>query len=489
MNNDSAKKRGWIKNVAIIFLIVLLLLTFFSNTILTYSLPEVSAQYGQYGTISSAVKLNGTIKANESYKVVYEPTESGDIVQSRKVKSVYVREGDMVEKDQAILAVEGGMSDELKALRDEYDELKKNYDLALIGDNVNYLQSSKSLEQAQEQYDEAKKELDKLNELYKKMMSGAATDKDKEARAVDLKKQKKQLEKRIAELEERIVDIESKIAEAKSTISAAGGSGTLTFVEKEFAGIESRYNSLKNEAESMASELESKRKEVADMREANGLTNEIKSLNDQNAALQSQFAQLINAEEVSQDEVEAIYTQITENTEKLETAQQKLNYIGVGKVTDVALFKAERDLADLESEYTSVSAKYAEYTPIYEETKARVEALRKQETASAEIAEYTQILDTYKEQHEELQAELEALGDPDDIAGRGNAAEANVKSLKSDLDILSASTYQSNHTSQVDRNDQKKKLDELDEGIDRKETEAEEYDPEADENRYATYWD
>ena len=37
--------------------------------------------------------------------------------------------------------------------------------------------------------------------------------------------------------------------------------------------------------------------------------------------------------------------------------------------------------------------------------------------------------------------------------------------------------------------DVKKKLDELDEGIDRKETEAEEYDPEADENRYATYWD
>ena len=37
--------------------------------------------------------------------------------------------------------------------------------------------------------------------------------------------------------------------------------------------------------------------------------------------------------------------------------------------------------------------------------------------------------------------------------------------------------------------DAKKRLDELDEAIERKETEAEEYDPEADENRYATYWD
>ena len=37
--------------------------------------------------------------------------------------------------------------------------------------------------------------------------------------------------------------------------------------------------------------------------------------------------------------------------------------------------------------------------------------------------------------------------------------------------------------------DAKKRLDELDESVERKETEAEEYDPEADENRYATYWD
>ena len=37
--------------------------------------------------------------------------------------------------------------------------------------------------------------------------------------------------------------------------------------------------------------------------------------------------------------------------------------------------------------------------------------------------------------------------------------------------------------------DTKKKLAELDEAIERKEAEAEDYDPETDENRYATYWD
>ena len=41
---DSATRRAWVKNVAIIFLVILLLLTFFSRTILNYSLPEVSAR-------------------------------------------------------------------------------------------------------------------------------------------------------------------------------------------------------------------------------------------------------------------------------------------------------------------------------------------------------------------------------------------------------------------------------------------------------------
>ena len=56
MNGTS--RRAWVKNVAIIFLIVLLLLTFFSNTILNYSLPEVSVQYASYDSITNAIKVS-----------------------------------------------------------------------------------------------------------------------------------------------------------------------------------------------------------------------------------------------------------------------------------------------------------------------------------------------------------------------------------------------------------------------------------------------
>ena len=47
MNENVSKRRDWIKNVAIIFLTVMLVLTFFSNTIMNYSLPEVATQYVQ----------------------------------------------------------------------------------------------------------------------------------------------------------------------------------------------------------------------------------------------------------------------------------------------------------------------------------------------------------------------------------------------------------------------------------------------------------
>ena len=60
MNENSGKKRReWVKNAAIIFLSVMLVLTFFSNTFMNYSLPEVAAQYVQSGTITAKIRRTG----------------------------------------------------------------------------------------------------------------------------------------------------------------------------------------------------------------------------------------------------------------------------------------------------------------------------------------------------------------------------------------------------------------------------------------------
>ena len=40
----SNAKKDWVKNTAIVFLTIMLVLTFFSNTIMNYSLPQVATQ-------------------------------------------------------------------------------------------------------------------------------------------------------------------------------------------------------------------------------------------------------------------------------------------------------------------------------------------------------------------------------------------------------------------------------------------------------------
>ena len=50
---NSVRKREWVKTAAIIFLAVLLVLTFFSKTIMNASLPEVAAQQAASGAINA----------------------------------------------------------------------------------------------------------------------------------------------------------------------------------------------------------------------------------------------------------------------------------------------------------------------------------------------------------------------------------------------------------------------------------------------------
>ena len=106
MNENVSKRRDWIKNVAIIFLAVMLVLTFFSNTIMNYSLPEVATQYVQMGTITAKIRGTGNVEATDPYNVM--------VKESRVISSVAVKQGDTVEKDQVLYYLEDAESDELK---------------------------------------------------------------------------------------------------------------------------------------------------------------------------------------------------------------------------------------------------------------------------------------------------------------------------------------------------------------------------------------
>lgn len=129
MNENSSKRREWVKTAAIVFLSVMLVLTFFSNTIMNYSLPEVAAQYVQSGSITAKIRGTGVVESGDPYNVMVKET--------RKVSSVAVKVGDQVQKGDVLVYLEGQESEELKTAKASLEAAQNAYDAALLGSDVN----------------------------------------------------------------------------------------------------------------------------------------------------------------------------------------------------------------------------------------------------------------------------------------------------------------------------------------------------------------
>lgn len=258
MNGTS--RRAWVKNAAIVFLIVLLLLTFFSNTILNYSLPEVSVQRASYDSITSAIKVSGTVKANESYVVTYDEADEengAEPGQTRKIVSVYVKQGSEVAIGDPILALKGGASKELEEAEKNLRELQKQYELDKITDTINDLTSDKSKSENERQLAEYYKQLANKKELYTQLLAG--TDPTE-----TLKAQKKAQQKEIDAIQKQIDEITARITEIKGKISAAEGS-----IEEDYSGktLTERYNEARQNYEVLKAEYDSLSAQVKELKD------------------------------------------------------------------------------------------------------------------------------------------------------------------------------------------------------------------------------
>lgn len=145
--------REWVKTFAIIFLAVLLVLTFFSNTIMNMTLPEVSTEYIQYGSIKTQVRGSGTVTASDNYSVSVPTT--------REILKVAVTKGSEVQKGDVLFYLAEGESDELQAARDNYDALNYEYAKMLIdaANGDDFADKRLSIEQQKEDLEEVKAKL------------------------------------------------------------------------------------------------------------------------------------------------------------------------------------------------------------------------------------------------------------------------------------------------------------------------------------------
>lgn len=223
--DTNVKRREWVKTAAIIFLAVLLVLTFFSNTIMNASLPEVATQQVTQGTINAKIRASGTIAANETYNV--------KLTQTRKIESVKCRVGDTVAAGDVLFVLEAQESDELKQAKADLESKELEYQKSLINASNDTAQEDRDVQKLRDAYNEA---LTIYNQYSTMDPSSIAVAKIKAEEA--LKEAKKDLE------------------QAQKELDAAKSSDEYKNIETEIADLEKKAEPLKTAADQAKADLE-----------------------------------------------------------------------------------------------------------------------------------------------------------------------------------------------------------------------------------------
>ncbi len=147
MEKTKPPRKELVKTIAIVFLAVLLVLTFFSQTIMNANLPEVAAQYVESGSVRSQIRVSGVVSASETYDVI--------INQTRKIRSVMTKVGQAVEAGDVLFVLEPTDSEELEAAQTQLEEMELNYQKRLLNRTNTSETEKRTLEALQKKYDEA----------------------------------------------------------------------------------------------------------------------------------------------------------------------------------------------------------------------------------------------------------------------------------------------------------------------------------------------
>lgn len=229
-----SERKEKIKSIAIVFLSIMLVLTFFSNTIMNYSLVEVSTQGVYGGSITTKVRGSGTVEAAKAVSV--------EAASGRKIATINVKTGAEVEEGDVLFTLGAGDSDELAAARDAYESAKTAYDIAILqagisvserliieagsfgslSDRQNALVGEQDkIDELQKQYDEMTKYIDE-----QKSARAAAQAIVDDASATDAAKEQAQnkiddINYNLGEISWKYEEVKKQLDEAKESIGDA----------------------------------------------------------------------------------------------------------------------------------------------------------------------------------------------------------------------------------------------------------------------------
>ena len=138
-----AKRRELIKTLIIVFLALMLVLTFFSNTIMNKSLAEISSEQVAAGKLTERIRDTGTVESNQSYEVKTDA--------NRVIEKIHVKQGQEVHKDDVLFTVNAVGSEALELAETDYDKAKLDYETALLKEPLDYSEDNQEIKAARDE--------------------------------------------------------------------------------------------------------------------------------------------------------------------------------------------------------------------------------------------------------------------------------------------------------------------------------------------------
>ena len=257
MEEQVVKKRAWVKNAVIVFLSMMLVLTFFSNTIMNRSLPEVATAYVESGSINAKIRGSGTVSAGESYDVVMD--------QTRKVASVLVQVGDTVMPGDVLFTLAETESQELKQAQDALEDMRLSYEKSLLNmDTADYAQENRNIQKAREALAEAQADMAECavtdEQLYQAQMA-----------LKEAERYQKQVEDVLSEMKADMADVIAQYDTLEAKITAweqesQSLSETIENYEKQIRNLKAGTGDLEDDLNAAEAKLKSLQREYADLR-------------------------------------------------------------------------------------------------------------------------------------------------------------------------------------------------------------------------------
>ena len=345
---ENGKKREWVKTAAIVFLSVMLVLTFFSNTIMNYSLPEVATQYVMNGTITAKIRGTGVVESGDPYNV--------EVTYSRKVASVAVREGDKVAKGDVLIYLEDEESEELQAALAALESAKKAYDKALL--NVDL--TTTDIKEANSGVTAADFRDKITNYQYKIRLE--------ENKIAPLKDQLAPLETRKAELEQWIADINTQLGLESSYDSTAAERVDTTRKAMEYAQADMNTRKIAldkaiADRDSISAQLEADR--IASVSDGNAAaTARIPEWEKKLAAANENVTNKQNEYNAAVNNYNAAVTNhnaAVEHFQNRDSSPTSANLNEHMAAARLDLYNVEKQITDLQAQITAVETQKAEY--------------------------------------------------------------------------------------------------------------------------------